>query len=223
MVEKEINLTYETMFELLRREKTRQELQPFEKTFYKDFITYMGEKKQILQEKKSSLDFNSDEVTKLSIQIDNINKIMKELYERREKKITAMTIESNRTGAQINTSSMLPEEARLYDELLSTMAKFKKGVLLSLLNLKMPLIEQEKAEAKVENADSKELKEGEKKSNKDDDRDKLVRFISPIPKFVGEELESYGPFEEEEIATLPGNIAAVLIKKSKAEMIDEEN
>ena len=44
-----------------------------------------------------------------------------------------------------------------------------------------------------------------------------------MPKFAGPELEEYGPFEEEDIANLPTEIAEVLINKSKVEEIKEEN
>ena len=43
-----------------------------------------------------------------------------------------------------------------------------------------------------------------------------------MPKFVGPELEEYGPFEEEDIANLPAEIADVLISKAKADEIKEE-
>ncbi len=50
---------------------------------------------------------------------------------------------------------------------------------------------------------------------------KLVRFMGYVPKFVGPELEEYGPFEEEDIANLPAEVADVLISKSRAEEIKE--
>ena len=46
---------------------------------------------------------------------------------------------------------------------------------------------------------------------------KSIRFIKPVPKFLGTELEIYGPFEENDIASLPSRIAKVLIKKERAE------
>lgn len=265
MAEKEINLNYETLFELFRREKTRQELQPLDSSFYKDFITYLKEKKQMLMEKKSSLDFSPDEVTKLAIQIENINKIIKELYERRKKKITAMALESSRTNADVNTDMMLSDEEKFYRELVAVLDKYKRCILVNLLELKMPCIVENEPkvisldrEKMVDSsfnsgleAERKEEKRSEEKTNEetsslaeftkegykeekqenvipktdeaDETRQKLVRFLSPLPRFLGEELESYGPFEEEEIATLPATIADVLIKKAKAEEIDEEN
>ena len=48
---------------------------------------------------------------------------------------------------------------------------------------------------------------------------KIIRFLNHVPKFVGKELEDYGPFEEEDIANLPSEIADVLISKGSAEEI----
>jgi len=46
-----------------------------------------------------------------------------------------------------------------------------------------------------------------------------VRFLYAVPKFVGKELEEYGPFEEEDIANLPSDIADILIGKGRVEEI----
>ena len=51
---------------------------------------------------------------------------------------------------------------------------------------------------------------------------RLVRFVHPVPKFVGPELEEYGPFDEEDIASLPAEVADVIIGKGRAEEIREE-
>jgi len=53
----------------------------------------------------------------------------------------------------------------------------------------------------------------------DDDTAKSVRFIKPVPKFLGPELETYGPFEEQDIASLPSKVANILIRKERAEEI----
>ena len=57
-------------------------------------------------------------------------------------------------------------------------------------------------------------------SPKEEKSVKTVRFMSAVPKFLGRELEVYGPFEEEDVANLPGEVADVLIKKGRAEEIN---
>ena len=49
----EITITYETLYELLRREKFRQELQQLTPTFYQDTVNYIKEKQVILDSQKN--------------------------------------------------------------------------------------------------------------------------------------------------------------------------
>ncbi len=50
---------------------------------------------------------------------------------------------------------------------------------------------------------------------------KLVRFIHGVPRFVGRELEVYGPFAKGDVAELPAEIADLLIKKKRAEELNK--
>jgi len=47
----------------------------------------------------------------------------------------------------------------------------------------------------------------------------LVRFLHAVPKFVGVDMNVYGPYDNHDIANLPSNIAEVLISKERAEVI----
>ena len=49
---------------------------------------------------------------------------------------------------------------------------------------------------------------------------KKIKLLHAIPKFVGRELEIYGPFEDGEIEELPLELANILIDKGKAEEIN---
>jgi DNA replication factor GINS len=47
-------------------------------------------------------------------------------------------------------------------------------------------------------------------------RSVVVRFLRPIDQIVGTDLQTYGPFEAEDVATLPFENASALIKKKIA-------
>ncbi len=212
-VQNDINITYETLFELLRIEKNRDDLQGIHSSFFEDVIVYLREKQNILDEGRQKQDlFSAAEREKISTEMANIKKILRELYERREKKIISMAINKSRTRSNIiDTSKLLEEEKRMFDNLVSLMDKYREGIILNLLELRQPhikeIVEQEQKQ-----------KEEAQPVQKDT---KLVRFLHPVPKFIGKELESYGPFEEEDMATLPNEIADVLIGKERAEEITE--
>ena len=46
---------------------------------------------------------------------------------------------------------------------------------------------------------------------------KKIKFLHTVPKFVGRELEVYGPFESGETEELPLELAKILIVKGMAE------
>ncbi|MDP2750965.1 MAG: hypothetical protein Q8O89_09110 [Nanoarchaeota archaeon] len=206
--DKDINITYETLFEILRREKQKDELQKLDDSFFSDVITYLSEKENIVDnQQESSNMFAIGEKEKTLQQLDNIRKILKELYDRREKKLINMAINKARTNSNIiNTTAMLAEEQVFFDCLVDVFTKFRKEVLFSLLEGKVPEISK----------DFFSVKKKEKKETK------LIRFVHAVPKFLGKELETYGPFTEDDIANLPSDIADVLIKKERAEEIEEE-
>lgn len=202
----EVVITYDTLYEILRREKGRDELQELDTEFYNQAFKYLKDKNKILQDTEVKTDlFSSTERGKTVTEIENIKKILKELYERRESKIINMAINKSRTNTGIiNTKTMLPVELKFYQELVASLNKYRGDVLYSLINLK-----------------------GVKETPKDESPDEnqaedsfgvlTVKFKVDVPKFVGEELEVYGPFSAGDSAELPEKIANLLIKKGKAE------
>ena len=216
--QKEMNVNYETIFELLRIEKNRDDLQDLPETFFDDVLAYSREKQQILDESKIKQDlFSATERDKVSTEMANIRRILKELYERREKKIINMAVNMSRTRSNIiDTSKLLKEEKLLFDRIVSTLDKFRDGILLNVLDFRQPFIEEKTgAPAGISTGSAAEP------ANQAGKPTRLVRFLHPVPKFIGKELEVYGPFEEEDMATLPSEIADVLISKGRAEEMGE--
>lgn len=199
----DIVITYEVLYELLRREKTRQELQTLDKNFLQNVITYLQEKQAILKSQKSKDSIFKKEVSRTAAQIQNIKKIIKELYEKREQKITHLAILSARTNETPDLSAMLPEEKELYLNLKQKLSKQRLEFLENILNAKQPKLEPE--------IEPKAIKTSKIKSTK------LIRIKHAIPQFVGNDLHIYGPFLEEDIANLPIRVADVLIIKNRAE------
>jgi DNA replication initiation complex subunit (GINS family) len=203
--EKKVNISYQVLFELARREKTRDELQKLEPTFFDDIVEYLNEKKQLLKEQKQKLDtYSVDEQDKTERQLDNIYRLIKDLYERREKKIVMMALSQSRTrGAITNTTTLLNEEAEFYEELVKLFDGFRAKILSSIIQGRK--LEMTREEPTPEETEKKQ------------DKMKMVRFLHAVPKFLGKELEVYGPFEEEDVASLPEEIAELLITKGRAE------
>ena len=213
-----INITYETLFDILRAEKEKNELQKLDPSFFQHVVDYLKEKLSILEGREGQSElFSAEERRKTRIQLENIQKILKELYERREKKIVNLALDKSKTKSSlIDTSALLKEEYSLFNLLVFMLDSYRENVLMNVLAAKIPVIE--KKEEKKE-----ELKPEKAETEAAETKDTLlVRFVHAVPKFVGKELEEYGPFEEEDVASLPAEIARILINKGRAEKIDDK-
>ena len=213
-----INITYETLFDILRAEKEKNELQKLDPSFFQYVVDYLKEKLSILEGREGQSElFSAEERRKTRIQLENIQKILKELYERREKKIVNLALDKSKTKSSlIDTSALLKEEYSLFNLLVFMLDSYRENVLMNVLAAKIPVIE--KKEEKKE-----ELKPEKAETEAAETKDTLlVRFVHAVPKFVGKELEEYGPFEEEDVASLPAEIARILINKGRAEKIDDK-
>ncbi len=193
-------ITYEALYEMLRKEKTFPELQKLPDTFYKDVSKYLKEKKRILESQKGKDSiFAETEIKKTKTQLENIKKILKELYAKRELKITQLAISASKSASDIKADTLLNEEEPLYEKILEILTKSRTDTFNSLLN----------------NSQESE----EPKSIKTNQKQKLIRFSQPVPKFVGTDLQTYGPFDKEDVCYIEPKIADLLIKKEKAEEI----
>ncbi|MFH2028776.1 MAG: hypothetical protein ABIJ08_06565 [Nanoarchaeota archaeon] len=226
--DKGITITYETLFEISRREKDRLELQKLDASFLNDVVSYLKEKRSILDSKENQQGFFSDdEKSKTTYQLSNIKKILKELYERREKKIINLALDKSKTKSDlIDMSNLLDHEIDMFDSLLKLLDSYRENVLIRLLNTQLPgKVTTLSVEKKDEVQELHEMSNNAVGLNKDSSEErltKLIRFKHAVPKFLGLEGEEFGPFEEEDIASLPFQIANVLITKGRADQINEE-
>jgi DNA replication initiation complex subunit (GINS family) len=211
----DISITYDLLFDILKIEKSREELQKLDEKFYVHVVEYLNSKESIINNPNTPV--RERELTK--IQLVNVKRLLLELYDKREKKIINLAIYKIKTSAGIiNTDSLLEEEKYLFDALYLQLSRCRSDIINNIIDGKMPLINLSIAKDSNGNVNSS----GSKAVVAEDEFDnsdgiKSVRFIKPVPKFLGSELEIYGPFEENDIASLPSKIANILIKKNRAE------
>jgi DNA replication initiation complex subunit (GINS family) len=216
--DKNVVITYETLFDILRREKDREELQKLDASFYTDVVNYIREKKEALIAGQETL-FSEEDRDKTEIQLQNIKRILKELYNRREKKIIDTAIMKSRTNSDIiDGSAMLDEEKMLFSEITKKLNCSRAGILFNILEGRTP----ESKKTAEDASEPARVSEGKEKKAEQKET-KMVRFIHAVPQFYGEDAELYGPFDEEDIACLPREIAELLISKERADEIREEN
>ena len=114
----------------------------------------------------------------------------------------------------------------IFESLITNLSRYRSGILMNVLNATEPIlaetpVPQLKAQHNLKAPDS-----GLKTEAIPHQGDAIfenamisIKFLSSVPKFVGRELEIYGPFQPEDIANLPKPIADVLIMKGRAEQI----
>ncbi|MBI2663066.1 hypothetical protein HYX15_00880 [Candidatus Woesearchaeota archaeon] len=200
-------ITYEVLYDILRKEKYNQELQRLDKDFFEKVTKYINEKMSILesQEQKTSI-FASTELQKTRKQLENISKILKDLYERRENKIIQIALFASKTKEKPDLSVLLPDEQGFYNSIILILNQYRMNILFNVLEGKAPRI--------VEVEKPKELK-----SQNKDKENKTIMFTENVPKFMGDDLSIYGPFKQEDIASLPKMIVEILVSKGKAREI----
>lgn len=205
-------MTYEKLYDLLRKEKYSQELQKVDENFFRSIIKYLEEKSAIIDAQKSKDSIFAGEIEKTEKQLVNVKKIVKELYEKRENKIMQLALFSSRIKERDIPPVLLPEERKLFLEILEVLNRFRGSVLESVIEKKVPSVPESKP---------KDIKRTEEDSEKASEL-KVVRLLHPVPQFVANDLNIYGPFEEEDTSVLPKKTANVLIKKKRAEEIKSE-
>jgi len=220
----EINITYETLFELLRRERNRSELQELDDSFFNDVVNYLKEKNAIIEKTGANNLFSKNEKDRTLKQLENTKNILKDLYEKREKKIIEMALNKSRIQSNIDTDNLLKEEKEIFDNLVGVFDTYRNSILLNVLNVKLPekIIEKVVSNKELIKNETEESIEVKKEKSLDVNQEtKVVRFLHALPKFLGSELEVYGPFDQEDIANVPTRIADILILKKRAEEIKE--
>ncbi len=236
----QVRITYETLYEVCRREKNRDEMQALPDKFLEDVVAYLRQKEQILADSRKRFDlFSAAERDKTEIQVRNIRKLLKELYERRESKILTMALNKSRTNTTlVDLSALLVEERVLFDALVTSLNNGREGIVHQLLQGRHPDVsmhvesdsprheqaplaqpqeyEEPEPSDELTSEISPALENAQMQEQNHPASSKSVKIIDDVPKFVGAELEEYGPFLKDETHLLPEEIAEVLIAAGKA-------
>ena len=207
-----ISLTYEKLFDITRKEKNTEELQQLEKDFFDNLIEYLNDKKNILSKEKQASLFSKSEKEMTAKQLENIKKLITELTMRREQKLMNLAIIKSRTKSSlIDTSSLLEEEKILFKNMVAQLDEYKDKVLFKILSGANPEKLSQTSSSSQENSVA---------STQTQSQNVKIEATDEIPKFIGKEMEAYGPFQKGQSALLPFDVANILIKKGRAKKIE---
>lgn len=213
-----MTITYETIFEVLRKERNYEDLQKLNEDFFEELSKYIEEKNNALNEKPrldQYFEGHENEQQAIRIQLQNIKRLVKDVFDRRERKIIEMALNKAKTGSNIvDTSSLLPEEKGFFDKQIELISSYRRELLEPVLSSQKTQV----AKKEIELQKPKELNTAHSENiNKSF---KKINILEEIPKFVGLDLEIYGPFKASEEVELNPEIAEMLIKTNKAKVIE---
>jgi len=117
-------ITYKDIYDAAKKERYSESLQPISKTFVKDVVKYLKEKKEVSSEEG---DLFSDNSIKTKKQLENATTLFQELLRRRRKKILNLVLIASETGiSKQDFNNMLAIEKSLFEELIICFEKSDK-------------------------------------------------------------------------------------------------
>lgn len=106
-------ITYQELYDLLRKEKYSEQLQELPKNFLNEVADYIKEKKAVISKEQ---DMFSEAIVKTKKQMENSIAVLKELVLRRKKKILDLGFVASETGiSKRDFENMLPYEKELFE------------------------------------------------------------------------------------------------------------
>lgn len=185
-------ITYNDIYEALRKEKYTEQLQPITKSFISEFSAYLKDKKKIAMKEDESL--FSEAITKSKKQFENAIIIFKELLLRRKKKLLNLSFIAAETGiSKKDFENMLSFEKILFDKIMAAIESADKEV------------------GDIVNGKQEELA-----------KNSLVIFKEETEEFLDPEGKKFGPYKKGDIANLPKDITKILFESKKVSYLDQE-
>ncbi|MBD3253287.1 hypothetical protein GF386_06135 [Candidatus Pacearchaeota archaeon] len=185
-------ITYNQLYDTLRKERYSEQLQPISKNFIKEISAYLKDKKEMANKKSDEF---SENILKTKKQYENSLAIFKELVLRRKKKILELAFIAAETGiSKRDFENMLAVEKECFESIMKSLEREDKKI--------------------------NEVLKGTEKNEKT--KNKMVVFVEDADEFLDLEGNKIGPFSKGDVVNISEEIANILIIDKKAEAIDED-
>ena len=258
----DVVITYETLFELYRREKSRDELQKLDPGFYARVTEHVKTLRKI------DASVSDDQLEQKRLQAINIKKILKEIYSRRERKVMNMALIKVVTPQSIIDLTTMLEHEKMIFERMCELLKLKRMQTLSQLEnngsyamnmtttpaaqpavqaspqpapaeqppTQEPGVEQASPQTETQSASVPGTQEAKPETltaqpeapienpttaeEPGETSPVKMQFKEDQPKFIGPNLEIYGPFQAGDTAELPKVIADIILEKGNGTVVE---
>ena len=157
-----------------------------------DFYSKIVSYMNKLKEESRMLDRRTVKARLLRNEKRNAERMVLELIRTRYRKSVAKIVE----GEKIPSGVLTAEEEKIYtgvSSLAETYESFAKGIMHGYI----PRVDVEQKQKRT-----------------------VLRFLKDVPAIIGADMEAYGPFKVEDVASLPTENAKILVKQSLSEKIE---
>jgi DNA replication factor GINS len=154
----------------------------------RDFYANLVDYMKKIREESRMLDKKTTRARLMHREFENAKKLVRELIRLRREKILKKTV----TGKALSEDFLTTEEKDLHHEFLP-LAESYQGFLKNILRGQITQVERKEKTKRM-----------------------LVRFVQEIPAIIGSDMNTYGPYRAEDIATLPPENAKILIRQGIA-------
>lgn len=185
-------ITYNDLYELLRKEKYNESLQTLPAGFISDISSFLAEQKEESSHNDGGILGNAGRSNK---KFENAVSLFNELVLRRKKKILNLVFVATETGImKRDYENMLPSEKTAFDSMTKVFEEFDKKV--------SEEINGESEKAKPENS--------------------MILFNQETEQFVDSSGTFLGPFKAGDLANLDSSVCDLLVTSGKASYVDEK-
>ncbi len=184
-------LTYQDLFEIVRKEKYSEMLQQLPKQFHLEFIEYLQSKKE---NSPQETDLFLDATLKAKKQLENSLALFKELILRRKRKLLNLVFVAAETGIlKRDFENMLSFEQTLFEKLVKAFEEGEKELALLLQG----------------------------KKDQQQNKYALVLFTQNTEQFMDMAGKAVGPFAVGQLVNLEKEVTQILVSSGKANYVDE--
>jgi DNA replication factor GINS len=198
-----MNDPYEHLKKAWEQEMNSKDLQVLMDGFFPEVTKYIAE--------LNSAEMNDDTlVSRISLkEREYSNTMLKELSGKRLEKIVRSELEA----MPLDSRSLTPEEQRFHANLRQVISDFRKSVEIP---LNLSDLKNVTGPSETRGEDSPKLQE------KDRNELVVVRFLQQLPAIMGVDMKAYGPFKQEDVASIPNQNAVNLIRRGIAKLVEIE-
>jgi len=197
-------ITYETIRNAHRAEK-EEELQKLQVGFFESVKSWFSHKEKL------------KDTTSL-LEVENAKKLLEDIINRRERKIVLSALRTVR--GDLPPSSLTDEERKFFDQLVNVLKIFRNDMNEKFRNY-ADIVEEKVEEAKKSIEELKPVEEKVENKFIKPNGKLLVKALSDLPRFVGSNMESYGPLKTGDVIYVPEDVGKLLINRKVAENILE--